>query len=331
LFNKTKHLWHNSHAPFPWSQAKLYHFFNTISYGKTPWITTFESTLPRWGNQSNSKKALQLMAGNSCKQLIAMSKSASLMQRDFLENAHSDLAQSIYSKIIVKLPPQQTLIESMDEKFWPQKLTFTLIGADFFRKGGAEVLQVLTEFWDRGAAIHLNLISSLDFGDYATKTTYEDQIKVIKTIEQYQNHITHHHRLPNPQVLELLKHSHVGLLPTYAETFGYSVLEAQAAGCPVITTNIRALPEINDAQKGWVIEVPKLKNGNGKLQTAEDRAVFSDVIKTGLRSIFSELLSNQLIAQQKGTASLAHISTNHSPEKHSLFLAEIYTRALKKN
>ena len=57
-------------------------------------------------------------------------------------------------------------------------------------------------------------------------------------------------KLTNNETLELMKKSHIGLLPTYADTYGYSVLEFQAAGCPVITTNVRALPEINNNNLG---------------------------------------------------------------------------------
>ena len=39
--------------------------------------------------------------------------------------------------------------------------------------------------------------------------------------------------------------SHIGLLPTYNDSYGYSVIEFFSYGCPVITTNILALPEIN--------------------------------------------------------------------------------------
>jgi len=49
----------------------------------------------------------------------------------------------------------------------------------------------------------------------------------------------------------------LALLPTCAETHGDVVLEAQANGCPVITTDIRTLPEINPSEIGYLIEVPK--------------------------------------------------------------------------
>lgn len=43
-----------------------------------------------------------------------------------------------------------------------------------------------------------------------------------------------------------MKKAHVCLLPTWMDTFAYSVLEAQACGTPVISTSLRALTEINN-------------------------------------------------------------------------------------
>lgn len=56
-----------------------------------------------------------------------------------------------------------------------------------------------------------------------------------------------------------MKKSDVGLLPTWADTYGYSVLEFQACGCPVISSNTRGLPEINNNEAGWIINMPLTK------------------------------------------------------------------------
>ena len=56
----------------------------------------------------------------------------------------------------------------------------------------------------------------------------------------------------------------VGLLPTWAESYGYSVLEMQACGLPVVTTNIRALPETNVC--GWKV---KLTSGKPNFETID--------------------------------------------------------------
>jgi len=72
--------------------------------------------------------------------------------------------------------------------------------------------------------------------------------------------ITYYEYLPNNEILELMKYKiQVGMLPTRGDTYGYSVLEFQASGCPVISTDVRALLEINNEDCGWIINVPKNK------------------------------------------------------------------------
>lgn len=329
LFGKIYTQLHHSHRPFPWSRAQLFHFFNTVSYGNIPWITTFETTLPRWGENSKSITGNRLLAKHACKKLIALSACAAQMQKDHLMELDPGLAEQILPKIIVKLPPQKPLIQSLTDKELNKKITFTIVGAEFFRKGGAEVLDVFSELWQKGANMHLNIVSSLAYGDYATRTTKEDRENAQKLIEKHASFITHHQRLANAGVLELLKTSHVGLLPTYADSFGYSVLEAQAAGCPVITSNIRALPEINNNEKGWVIDVPKFASGNGKLDTPNERANFSEVLKNGLRSKMETILNDPDSIAEKGAASFHSILENHSPLEHAAFLAKTYNEVFK--
>ena len=124
-----------------------------------------------------------------------------------------------------------------------------------------------------------------------------------------------------------MKTVHVGLLPTYADTYGYSVLEFQAAGCPVISTNVRALPEINNEEIGWIIEVPRNQLGEALYTTKNDRMETGRAIRCGLKRAIDEIMENRLIISRKADAALKHISDRHSPEVFSSRLREIYSKA----
>src|SRR5688572_15434842 len=50
--NKNHRFFHNVFKDFGTGRVDLYHFFNVISLGKTPWIVTFENELPRHNHQS---------------------------------------------------------------------------------------------------------------------------------------------------------------------------------------------------------------------------------------------------------------------------------------
>jgi glycosyltransferase involved in cell wall biosynthesis len=317
----------NSHWELTKKKRAVWHFFNTISFGKTPWVVTYETSLPRW--ETNNKKLLsygvRTLADDTCKKLIALSECAQSIQQQFLVKQFPDFMEQIASKITVIHPPQKLLITDYAAKKLPEnKLVFTLIGADFFRKGGREVLRVFDHLLQQNHALKLNIISTLQYDDYASQATEDDLKEAKRIIRKYPDAIQHYERLPNPKVLELLKESHVGLLPTYGDTYGYSVLEAQACGCPVISTDLRALPEINNDQCGWVINVPKNDWGNGVLGSAKERDRFSKIVTDALLEIMNDLISDPGQISIKGKASMNRILAAHNPEDTALKLMQIY-------
>lgn len=128
--------------------------------------------------------------------------------------------------------------------------------------------------------------------------------------------------------MQILCNSHVALLPTYADTYGYFVLEAQACGCPVISTDIRALPEINNNECGWVINVPKDGNGNAIINTQEQRQAFSANLQEKLESIVQKIICNPAVILDKGQKALGQIKTKHSPHLHANSLLAIYSQEI---
>jgi glycosyltransferase involved in cell wall biosynthesis len=229
-------------------------------------------------------------------------------------------------------PPQPLLINNLNEKPSVKNgLVFTFVGNQFFSKGGKEILNVFKQLAQNGHYIQLNIVSNFSPDQYASNTTAKD-IKLLKEqFSQIPDTIKILGPMPNKEVISLLKQSHVALLPTYADTYGYFVLEAQACGCPVVSTNIRALPEINNNECGWVIPVPKDKNGNGILKTSNDRETFSKIIEKNLCTIVNEIIKNPDSIAPKAKASIERIKKQHDPEKHALKLINIYSKTSIKN
>ena len=121
----------------------------------------------------------------------------------------------------------------------------------------------------------------------------------------------------------------IGLLPTYADSFGLSVLEAQACGLPVISTDVRVLPEINNTDCGWLIRVPKNEMGEALYSTPEERAQLSQKIQDGLEAILRSILKDQSSIYPKALKALERIREMHDPEDFSQKLREIYQKALE--
>ena len=331
---------------FGLNKVDVLHLFNAVSFGRTPWITTFETIVPRfndtrdchhgrdclYGDLSESKMvvaAIRALSSRSCKGIIALSDCARTMQLDFVKNCFPQDYEAIQAKLRVMHPPQKPLVETCRDRRMEGELRLMLVGSSFIRKGGREVIEAVREFRRQSARdVRLTIVSALAIDNYATRETQADIDAVKQLIHRNAAWITHHPRLPNDRVVELMKESHVGLLPTYADTYGFSVLEFQAAGCPVITTDVRALPEINTDEVGWVIEVPKNRLGEATYGTAEGRSTISAAIRTGLRSALEEIVGDTDRLQAKSRAALDRIRLAHDPNRFSQDLSEIYRGAV---
>jgi glycosyltransferase involved in cell wall biosynthesis len=308
------------------------HLFNSINLGKNPWIVTFETTLPRLGEGHSFWYSLSVkkLANSNCKRIIALSQCTFSRQIDYLKQNYPEYLSSIQKKMLVMHPPQALLINNYEEKsLESNSLIFTIVGADFFRKGGREVLNVFSELIPLYPQLKLNIISSLLFNDYASKATTEDYNKALEIIHKFPDNIFHYKGLPNAEVLSILTKSHVGLLPSWGDTYGYSVLEAQAAGCPVITTNLRSFPEINNNKIGWVLELPLNAGMDADIDTKEKRLIFQGILEDGLRESVLEMLAFPNLIKEKGLACIQRIKEDHSPQNYKERLLQMYTENFK--
>jgi len=334
----------NQFQDFGLNRVDLLHLFNGISFGKTPWISSFETLLPRLEGvlvkhkrkpdfirlNSKEKRAFDAITGDSCKQLIALSECACQIQLDLVSRLSDDV-QPIKDKLLVMHPPQEKMIADYDDKALDVQgpIRFMMVGAGFFRKGGREILRVFERMVrQEGYPIELVIISSLRMDYYAAHETEADVVWAKEKIAANSDWITYHSSLPNEQVLDLMRSVHVGLLPTYADTYGYSVLEFQAHGVPVITSNIRALPEINNDQVGWIIDVPRDEFGEGLYSTSKQREQLGAAIESGLERVVRDIFSDPGCLRVKGMASLEKIEFEHDPADYAQQMGEIYQRAL---
>ena len=88
LRGRMHHTWPFLHWDGGLTNYDLLHFFNGISLGKKPWLSTFETYLPRWTayGGGNVERGLRLLAGTPCKRLIALSECAREIQRQYLQD-----------------------------------------------------------------------------------------------------------------------------------------------------------------------------------------------------------------------------------------------------
>jgi len=232
----------------------------------------------------------------------------------------------IMKKTVIIHPPQRVFCESSANVLDPQ-LQATFIGTNFFRKGGAELLLAMDRLCKMGANIRLHLVTQIrqEPGSRVPEALFDECQRILRTRS---DKIISYGKLPNTTVLAILRRSHLALLPTYVDRYGYTVLEAQASATPVITTNIRALKEINNLGCGWVIQIPTDEIGNCIYSAARAPDDVRETIVSGIVSAMEEAFNDRQLLAEKGQGSLARIKAFHCPEVHVYRLRKIYDEAL---
>lgn len=337
----------NQFDDFELNKVEILHFSNGISYGRTPWVSHFETLLPRFsglmqrynGKIKNPIKLTPLiqrgfaaLQSPSCKRIIAWSQSAANIQSDLLTELPFEERETILKKMVVLHPPQELLVESPLQKQYSSfdPIRFILVGSGFFRKGGLETLKAFEKLVkNEGAPIKLVIVSSLRLEPYAARETEVEKDWAVRFIEENSDWIEYYSSLPNDKTIELIKKCDIGLLPTYADSYGFSVLEAQACGLPVISTDVRALPEINNTDIGWIIRVPKNDLGEALYFTAEDRERLSQQIQAGLEAIIHNIVADPSVIFEKAVKSIERIREMHDPTVYAQKLRAIYQDALQ--
>lgn len=310
------------------NKVDMYHFFNTITPVKKPWVVTFETSLPRM--DPDYRKGYDYMAGKYCKRLIPFSQRAYDAQLYHL-NRYPEYKEVILNKMSVIQPAQKVLLTDFSEKnFNTENVVFTFTGSAFYGKGGLEVLKAFNVAKEKGWPVKLNIISKMEkqgyMDEFITPEMMEQSMKIIGSNPL----ITHYSFLPNKKVLEILRESHVVLLPSYGETYGYSLLEGMAMGCMPITTDLSPFPEFVNEEWGGIITIDKYMHGpiQRSYNDIESYKRNSDKIVNGLLSIMEEVLNNRNILREKAQKSLVRIQQNHNPYEKAAQLKSIYLESL---
>ncbi len=287
----------------------VYHLSNTLTISRKPWVALFEHYLPRWNCES--EKGMAMLARRQCRRLVAMSQYAKKTQASKLRRFPA-IEETVMKKVVVVPPGQKILVSpSRVRSRDSEELMFTFVGGDFFRKGGREILQAFDALIREGEKVRLTIISTLDTGDYASRSTPRDAEWALGMMRGMGRNVTYQPSLAHREVLDLFLRSDVSLLPTYHDTYGFSLLESQAAGCPVISTDCCALSEINDNDIGWMIRVPIDTLGDPHIETAEQRAAFSKTVSEGVYATVKEICRNPDAIPAKGALALRRISRMH--------------------
>ncbi len=152
----------------------------------------------------------------------------------------------IIDKACVVYPAIRTRPLKMNKYTSPVKNL--LFSGDFFRKGGANVVDVFIELSIGYPNLFLTLCCdrSLSTSNSILRERY------LKKIDSHPN--IRIGKVSRKDMLEsILPLTDIFISPTYQETFGFAILEAMSFGIPVISSNIFAIPEIIDSMSDGIL------------------------------------------------------------------------------
>ncbi len=334
--NKLPFTWQFSYKPLIQQRCDVVHSINTICFIKRPWVVSFENYFPSWGYGNISKeqkkkffdKCAKAIIKDNCLGMLAMSQWA----YDQTVNLWKDnMEPAIFQKCLTKLrvlePPQELMVtrQDIESKYLNiEKLEFVFVGNDFWRKRGYDLVKVLSEFYGE-YDFHLSVVSSLSIDKYKIDVSdwlVNERDEIAKNMED-SDWISWYSSIDNEDVLEIIKASHVGFCPTYSDTYGFSILEMLAGGCPVVSTGSRAQSEINDDNMGWIIHISEEEIRDNDYFDRSKPIVAT--INNGLRNTIYEILNSDIEAiKHKALHCIDFIEKEHSPEKYEEALRKIY-------
>lgn len=270
--------------------------------------------------------AIKSLASPNCLAMMPLSKCSYHIQEKLIEQ-FPDYAKPIKDKMLTLLPPQELKVNSVEEKGVSyedkDQFTFIYVGRNYFRKGGRDTVEVLAKL-HKMYNFKLILISALDKDEKKYERTEYDLEDAQKLIKKNSDWIEYHASLPNEQVLQKIRQSHVALLPTWMDTFAYSVLECQACGTPVISTSLRALTELNDDTVGWLIDVPVNSLNNPVMNSKSDFVKFEEQLQIGLEQKISYVLEHRIAVRDKAVNCINRIRRENNPNKYNECLRLLY-------
>jgi glycosyltransferase involved in cell wall biosynthesis len=297
-----------------------YHYFNSLPLNGVPFVCTFESSVPRWWgvDEATWRLGLDILTSESCRQLFALSRNTIDVMRTSLARYGNSVTELIMNKVTLVYPPQPLCQTPNREKFSGDEIRIAFVGADFLRKGGYEFLCAAAKLLSDGANIRVHIVSTMipRSEDFPWNKAPNFRIsEAQRIINCFSNRISYSPRLSNSEVMKLFCYCHVAALPSFHDTFGYSVIEAQSNLCAALTTNQRAFPEINPEQAGWTVVLP-IDHLAQISYRREDFAELSQMLHDGILQALTQIVDCGMDAiRAKAETSFHRVAVFHDPRQ----------------
>ena len=185
----------------------------------------------------------------------------------------------IYPGVEISMFPEPTIDRSIRQG----RIKLLFVGSDFIRKGGEDLVEVFLDNFSDIAELHL-------ITNHRSKKVHP-RIHWHRDVQAYSS-----------EWRTLYQNADLFVLPTYREAFGLAIVEAMAAGLPVIATNINAIPEmVVDNETGFLISPGD--------KTALAHSILMLIVRPDMRSSFGRAGRLKAIKQFDSTKNFDTLGT----------------------
>lgn len=324
--------------PWPIRHFDLLHAYNRVPIGPTPYVIGLESHLPRAMGREKGVVAQTLtkeILSDKCRYIIPMSEAGKIT---FLhQHADNPRLDELEAKTLVRLP--NIVVPDITDWFDPSapmdEMRLTFVGGHFARKGGIVAAKLAEKALEAGLPLKVTIVSSLVNGvwtDPTRESFYEPYMKLLDL-----PNVTLLKGAPNAKVLEILDRTHMSLLPTLGDTFGYSAIEGMSRYTPVIATALSALPEFINNDNGVLLDMETNEQREWKHVARPDRdtpafeKVFTDTIERLAEESFAAcvaLFNDPQALAAKRRAARATVEQKFNATDAGRFWDDLYVKAV---
>ena len=294
----------NAHYTSNAKKYDLIHCAHCLSMNKKPWVCDIEFVGQFWAGSSfkntpSKKTVRKYLQSDYCKKIMAWSEwSEKGILREFPE---------LEGKIEIVYPaaPFMKRIKKKSDK----KLQILFVGRDFEVKGGEIVWEVIDRLTKKYGNVEGVIISN------CSKENFKEnkKIKIYNLVSQ------------KKLFEEIYPQADIFLYPTFSDTFGFAILEAQSFGLPVIamkTGSTHTIKEtIQEGKTGFIVE---------NLEANAGKRVFKDKIFNEILLKTEKLVKNGKLRGEMSRNCLREIENGKfSIKRRNKQLGRIYSEALE--
>ncbi len=287
----------------------LIHCAHCLSLNKNkPWICDIEYPGQFWaaprrkGVYPNKKRVYKILKSTHCKKILSWTEWG---KKEILR-----LFPELENKIEVMhyaLPIRNISKKKKD------KINLTFISRRFYFKGGLHAVEIIDRLTKK-----YNEVEGIIVSDIPKEIL--DRYSKNKKIKFYDI-------LPYEKIMnEIFPKTDIFIYPSYTDTYGFLVVEAQSFGIPVITVGGQSREElVKKNVAGFIIKEPKKWHVNNLLEIETLKDIISEMEeKTEL------LINDQKLREKMGAAGLKEVKDGKfSIKKRNERLYRIYLESLE--